>query len=253
MGKFGRSAARRGESMKLNKKMKKINYILAIFFLFTSCNFFNNSTETVQTTQKDQISQPISEEKPPFQEELTTLQTIRKIIDMVGFVELPYKIYYDQDGVDVRNEDIYILQRKIGVQAGCFYGILPDTTHFFGVLYFVAASIAYPNLATFDKEGILIDKQSIVGDNCYEMAGASVFCDEYTIINKDLTMHYHYKSKHIFDGGNYGAVLVCKHIERDGRIEKNGKIIAGENREIPVEDCEEDEITKKLMKEFQED
>ena len=164
-------------------------------------------------------------------DELTAVQAIREIINIVGFVELPFKICSRRPTHTI---DVAELVLKIGVHPH-LYGILPDTTHFFGVLYLVPAGGGHPRLATFDKNGNLIDRQYILREKCHKIAGESVFCEEYVIINKDLTILYRYRSKHIWDRGFYQ--LECKHIERQGRIDQTGRIIFDEFVEFPIEDC----------------
>jgi len=175
-----------------------------------------------------------------IQEEITVLQAIRNIIDIVGFVELPYKIYHDQDGILMDEYNANYLW-KIRVQNGCLYGVLPDTTHYYGILYCLAASVAIPVLTIFDKEGNLIfDRQRLLEQNCHKMIGIGIFCNEYIIINEDLTLHYHYSAKDIYDNILSGKndALDCEHIEKEGEIDENGKVIFGESKTIPVENCE---------------
>ena len=161
----------------------------------------------------------------------TVLKAIYSIIDSIGFVELPYKIYYEQEAE--------ILTDKFG-QTRYFYGILPDTTNFYGVLEYLPAGNGIPFLNTYDKNGNEITRKSIIDCNCLKYVGIEIFCDEYVIINKDLTLHYHYSSKHIYEDylTSKQEALVCEHIEKKGKIDENGNIIFEESIKIPVEDCE---------------
>jgi len=166
--------------------------------------------------------------------EKDVLRGIYTVIDDAGFVELPYKTYYGQKGAIFIESNLKTLY---GI--GWIYGVLPDTSLFYGILFDNGVSET-PFLTTFDKRGNLIISDMLGEENSWEkgMVGEIILCEEYTIVNKDLTLHYYFNSKHLYEGnsGEYD-VLICENFEKRGKINTAGKIIFEEKMKI-VDDCE---------------
>ncbi|GHT34573.1 hypothetical protein FACS189434_10960 [Bacteroidia bacterium] len=210
--------------------MRNTIYIL-LFIVCASCTSNKTTKQEIITLDSSEVS--VSEEY------YDVLTSIHRVIDSVGFVTFPYKIYYQQISIHINDDKLMrYLQPYMPADGRLIYGVLPDTTNFYELIVDAGAAIYEPYLITFDKKGNFVDKKKLIEDNCYEMAGESVSCDEYIIINEDLTLFYYYNSKHLFDGIDDNGVLVCEHYEKKGHISKDGKIVFEKRQEFPVENCD---------------
>jgi len=169
------------------------------------------------------------------------LTAIHKTIDSVGLLTLPYKIHFNQGAIFIIDDKL-IEQLSWGGRR--VYGVLPDTTNFYGLIIEMATSLSNPRLVIFDKKGKFVDEKYLLENNCYDLTSdESCFCDEYIQINEDLTLFYYYNAKYLYGAYNeeldeYYGKIVCKHYEKKGNINKKGKIIFEERQEFPVENCE---------------
>lgn len=153
--------------------MKTFTQILALVLLL-SCN---------NTIKKKEISS-------------TTAGTFRLFLKKFKFIDLPFDYRYvdfkevlDLDKmptIDVNSSDTLFVKTEYSEGIRC-YGILPDTSKYFSLIYFYPADSYYPHLINYDKNGKQIDQTSLIVNGCGEDCGLQ-YCSETCIIQKDLSI-----------------------------------------------------------------
>jgi len=103
------------------------------------------------------------------------------------------------------------------------YGMLPDTSSYFGLIVLMAADDILPFLLTYDKTGKLMSKEDLVR-GCGSGPGIE-YCSSIGIIKKDLTIYCTDTSK-TFEYDNKGKAVNKRYycISKEGKINKDGKI-----------------------------
>jgi hypothetical protein len=169
------------------------------------------------------------------------LQRLEYIRDSIGFISLPfianfdstikntYRIFMSEDDSIFRQEfqrlgDLYLI------------GFLPDTTNFYCILFNSVAAVVQPGLITLDKRGNKVSSAYLTKENCLIYVGDILLCKEYTIINKDLTLDYYYKSIVIQEKSDFSLDTVCTNLERKGKINNKGEITIGQMNVINCQD-----------------
>jgi hypothetical protein len=218
-------------------KKQSIIYFLS-FFTFVAC--VNN-----KVAQQEEVRNITDSTEISLTETYDALTAIHRTIDSVGLLTLPHKIHSGQNAIFIDDDRLkrYLLEEyDIPADGRAVYGVWPDTVNFYGLIVQMAVNSVNPYLITFDKKENFVDKKFLIEDNCFEIAGDVIFCDEYIQINEDFTLLYYYKTKHLYEV--YDKHLneihdnpVCRHYEKKGHINKNGEIIFEVRQEFPVENC----------------
>ena len=150
-------------------------FIISIFVLFISCSNNSNSNN----------SDDLNIEIVSTQVNNDTISKFKTFISKFKPISFPLEMNtdcYSPDSatsvkLDMKNDSIF-LNGYIGPAYAT--GIFPDTTNIYAVLYCVAATCYYPSIATYAKDGSLIDfKQISFGCG----AGMGYECSENIIIN----------------------------------------------------------------------
>lgn len=153
--------------------MKNITLILTVLFLL-SCNNLATEKQTPNVALD------------PFRQFLNKF----KIIDLpFVYRYVDFKEYFDLDKmqhIDVNSSDTLFIKTDYSAEIKC-YGILPDTSKFFSLIFFYPADSYYPQLITYDKKGKQIDKTSLIVNGCGVDCGLQ-YCSETAIIEKDLSI-----------------------------------------------------------------
>jgi len=123
--------------------------------------------------------------------------TFRQFLKKFTIIDLPFIFRYvdyienfDLDkmvGIDPKSNDTLYIKADYLDGIKCF-GILPDTSKFFSLIFFYPADNYYPMLATYNKYGILLDQTNLIVNGCGGDCGIT-YCSETGIVNKDLTIY----------------------------------------------------------------
>jgi len=115
------------------------------------------------------------------------------------------------------------------------YGILPDTTDFYKIIWLQPAEIEVPVLTTFSKTGKKISEKYLGVGGCGSDCGFS--CAEFITIGKDLTIFSRdsIKSSDCDTDGNLKPNTIKKYIRFEmGSVLKSGKIKMSKISEKPI-------------------
>ena len=120
---------------------------------------------------------------------------------------------------------------------GSIEGVLPDTSTYFGFIYYKVGDSLYPFLTTIDKKGQIIDRQSIGIGACGGLAIDVDSCVDKVSINEKLEIDMFYKMRGTADTNDSipQTVKICNWISGKGKITKDGKI---EIRKGELEVCD---------------
>jgi hypothetical protein len=105
------------------------------------------------------------------------------------------------------------------------YGLLPDTSMFYGVIWLEPADLEYPVITTYDKNGEIIDEREInigyCGDDCGYHCTETVTIDkDYKIFSADsVTSNDCDTLGHIIETSTKKYVIF-----KTGQIKQNGKV-----------------------------
>jgi hypothetical protein len=125
---------------------------------------------------------------------------------------------------DPKSSDSLFLNPDYGIK--CF-GILPDTTKYFSLLYFFAADSYYPALITYTKDGKQIDRVNLIVNGCGGDCGLK-YCSENGIINKDLSIFCSDTIKYDFSCDSLGEPIPNTSVtyinSKTGVLTDSGKI-----------------------------
>lgn len=133
----------------------------------------------------------------------SNVEELHILIDEVGFIELPYIAHYPMeiDSNYITNctkENPAILDLLIGCHNE-LVGFLPDTIKFFALLYFNLETSETPRIITFNKKGEKINDKIITEQNSWLFPGEIIENEEYTKINPDLSLQYHFLMIHDYE------------------------------------------------------
>lgn len=214
------------------KEMHKIlfaNFMMALFF---SCQYKNND-HTQQTTD------PESEKFVSQTNQFSKANYLRIFVKKIGFVKLPYSYSLDLNDDDFKylsdagsNDTIFFPEER------SIIGVLPDTSTYFGILYYEIGDDLYPKLIIFDKGGNKIDEALITNSTCPGWDCYFETCTDLATIDQKLNIHLYCRIETI-DCDENGERMTgpdaynCSVLEVFGKITKNGKIILGKELDKP--------------------
>ncbi|HYV92047.1 MAG TPA: hypothetical protein VE978_09705 [Chitinophagales bacterium] len=122
--------------------------------------------------------------------------TFREFLKKFKIIDLPFVFRYadfkesfnynKMTSIDANSSDTLFIKTEYSDGIKCF-GMLPDTTIFFSIIYFYPADSYYPQLVTYNKRGKLIDETSLIVNGCGGDCGLQ-YCSETGMINKDLSI-----------------------------------------------------------------
>ncbi len=195
--------------------MKAIIIIVFFLTLFDSCNL---------ATKNDN-----HDEKSYRREQL---KTIHGLIRKVGFIKLPYSINLEslQDNYKVTYKLDYNSSDKILLEEGLhsdIIGFLPDTSNYYGILYYVHADMTLIQLMVYSKKGEIVTNRLVTDCNCSTFGGEIINCKDTTTIENNLSIKYFHESTIIVESktkaNSYDTIY--KSIEKEESINKIGEII----------------------------
>ena len=209
---------------KITKLLKTTTVILALFSLFgfTSCNdekpHFEKETQNVEVNQTS-----------PFREYLKKFQIRQFPFYYKGWLTETFEVGKLYTLNSNSNDTLFFNIKDDNIK--CF-GILEDTTNFFGLIYFRIGDAPVPILATYSKSGQLLDFQDLLCNGCGNDCG-QFYCSYSANIKKNFEVY-------IADTSIYTGL--CDSLEeneiikidstfityREGIIAKNGKINLGQ-------------------------
>ena len=111
----------------------------------------------------------------------------RDFIHKLKIIDLPFK-HRPENIIEgslkrIDAEDSVFLKDPLSM----YYGILADTTNFFGVITFLPGDEFVPILTTYDKKGNIIDSKSILVNGCG--GGPCIdYCSSTSIIEMDFSI-----------------------------------------------------------------
>lgn len=194
--------------------MRNIIIIVFLIALCDSCNFLTKKENTLENdVRKDKLNK------------------INELINKVGFVKLPYSIdlnsiqetYPVNYKLNIESSDSILI--KDGLQPDII-GFLPDTSNYFGILYYVHADMTLIQLMTYSKKGVIITNKLVTECNCAIFGGEVIYCKDTTTIEENLSVKYFHESKVVVESktrkNSYDTIY--KSIERIENINKLGEI-----------------------------
>lgn len=163
--------------------------------------------------------------------------TFRVFLKKFKTIDLPFIFRYGNVGdtldfdampaIDPNSTDSIFVKETDRNSIKC-YGMLKDTTKFFSLIYFYPADSYYPMLVTYDKQGNMIDKTSLIVNGCGGDCGLE-YCSETGIIHPDLTIACVDTVKWKFSCDSLGEPIPDSDSvwvdSKNGKIKKNGKLL----------------------------
>jgi len=161
------------------------------------------------------------------------INEIHRLTEKAGFVTLPYRINFDSIQIDdykvmYKLDSTYDELQNDGLHRD-IVGILPDTSSYIGILYYIHGGVTNLNLMVYSKNGDVLEKKALLEEKCVLFGGEILECQEMTNINKDLTMDYNYNSRIVYE--NYDSAdtisydTVYTSLKRYGTITESGKVV----------------------------
>jgi len=159
----------------------------------------------------------------------TKADHFKAFVEKVGYVNLPYSHDLDIDEeeykyqIDVKSTDSLFFDNYENL----IIGVLPDTSGFYAILYYIIGDDLYPALKTFDKNGEEIDKQIICYGNCAGCDYECDFCSEVTTITSDLKIKITsciQITRCDDDENKIPETTICKIYTTTGQIKPDGTI-----------------------------
>lgn len=186
--------------------MKLLIYV-TVFFVLASCN---NSAN-----------------QPNHGKESKRISYLADLMKKTGFLKLPiscnilkadFKANYTTEGNSI--DSLFFESGNIEV---C--GFLPDTSNYYGILYYQIGDLSYPKLMTIDKQGFVIDKKELCLDVCGPPVDVDSSINRFEI-DKDLTikLFYYCHGKVQTEDEKQLMVKVQEQKKGIGNITKKGKI-----------------------------
>lgn len=155
---------------------------------------------------------------------------IRELIHRTGFVALPYShdLMSDKETYKYSIDENTIDTLFFNDRNSHIIGFLPDTTVYYGILYFGVGDDFYPCIMTIDKFGNKIDDKSICIGQCAGIMEEYSACIDKVTIEEDLSLQMYYHLDGYIDI-QLSADTICEETTWSGNIEKTGKVCITES------------------------
>lgn len=157
------------------------------------------------------------------------LEQARALVKKVGFQSLPFSYDMAKRNVDSRHPiDETSNDTLLFDSYGQVGGALPDTSAYFGFIYYKVGDSLIPFLVTVDKTGKVVDRQPIGIGSCGGLAIDVDSCVDMLTIHKNLALDLLYKVRGTAEAqtsdSTFQTVNICNTIIGKGQITKEGKI-----------------------------
>jgi hypothetical protein len=212
----------------MENSLMKLTRIIFILFLFINCT--NNDSDKKSGISSDTLI-------PGNNPEPSGKSTFQNFLRNFRYAELPIVIKVDQDTtlidrlkhLEVKDFPFIKDEGYSDIHAYC---ILPDTSNYYSLVWFVPADNLAPLITTFSKNGDMISQELIGAGRCGSDCCYS--CFETVTINRDHSIHAvdTISSCDCDEKGNPREDTRRNYIYlRTGSINKNGKIVMTEGKE----------------------
>lgn len=190
---------------------------IVLLLLFTTCSQPNKNSESIR------------------------LQHARTLLKKIGFQPLPFSYDMAKQNPNVRhrvdrNSNDTLFFDDVNGSVG---GVLPDTSRYFGFIYYKLGDSHYPYLVTVNKKGKIIDRQSIGIGACGGLTIDVDSCVDEVTISTNLELELRYKvigtAEAQTSDSTVQTVKVCNTIVGRGQITEDGKI---EIKKGDLKECE---------------
>ena len=128
------------------------------------------------------------------QNQNTKVNSFRLFLNKMEVINLPFEYNYNSGdpefdygklkSIDYNSIDTLFVKNRDGVKC---YGLLPDTSTYYSIIYFYPAEIYYPVVISYDKNGSLIDEIRLNLGGCGADCGLER-CSEFSHVNQDLSI-----------------------------------------------------------------
>ena len=192
--------------------------ILGLTYLLIACS--PTREKVVLNSNKDEVTTPPFDKRAYFK---------NNYLEKFKIVNLPLTLrptgnYPERRSLRTDSNSPDTLFYKGAYSIAC-YGLLPDTSIFYGVIWLEPADLEYPVITTYDKNGEIIDEREInigyCGDDC------GYHCTETVTIDKDYKI-FSADSVTSSDCDTLGHIIETSTkkyvIFKTGQINKNGKV-----------------------------
>jgi hypothetical protein len=205
-------------------KLVRLIPILCLYYIFLIIQGCSSNSEQKQTdtTFKSLLKTPnginSSEAFKNFLKEFRTL-SLPLTIETLAIVADSSNKLNTKDNIFIKSEypdEIYA------------YGLLPDTTDNYKIIWLEPTEIEIPVLTTFTKDGKKINEEELGVGECGSACGFK--CNEYISLNKDMSI-FSVDSEKITDcdtNGNFTGKEKRSIRYKTGKILANGKISMSE-------------------------
>ncbi|MFM8912618.1 MAG: hypothetical protein ACKOE6_06860 [Flammeovirgaceae bacterium] len=153
---------------------------------------------------------------------------IRELAKRVGTQQLPFEYDMAKGNPDSRyNINKYSLDTLFFDDLnGRVGGVLPDTSRYYGFIYYKVGDSLYPFLLIISKKGKVIDRKPIGIGHCGGLAIDIESCVDKVSINKELEIDLLYTMRGTAETNDAipKTIKTCNSISGKGTITKEGKI-----------------------------
>lgn len=132
--------------------------------------------------------------------------------------------------INIHSTDTLFVKGDYLSEVVCF-GMLNDTSEFYTLVYLFPAASNYPVIATYSKNGEVIDQKDIITNICGADEGLA-YCSSTSIINTDLTIFAADTLKYVVIdslGQLTSKILQTIIHSRSGTISRDGKVTISES------------------------
>lgn len=114
------------------------------------------------------------------------------------------------------------------------YGLLPDTTEYYGIIWQATADFDPPFLTTFTKSGEIIDEAGLYVGQC-DVSDCEKSCSETITINRSYEL-FSVDTVMLTTCDSIGTILKKSVFYKSGKVERSGRIRIEEVQEEEIDD-----------------
>jgi hypothetical protein len=198
--------------------MRLLTKFILTALTISSCSTTKDKTDTVDKSA-------ISEKTKYFKE--VFVKKFRPI-------ELPLTLRPLETGERIKTnpESADTLFFRNGVNYVICYGVLPDTSQYYGLIWLGITDFEPPYLTTYDKQGDIIDETELYVGQCGG-ADCGWTCSETIKINENFKI-FAVDSVTIRDCDDVGGNIKKSIFYKSGHIDDKGKIVMSDTKEESV-------------------